>query len=125
MWGAARAMAFREEVAPKLELTCSDSLCEDEDKIGEIGLNDTLKLRSLITVDEAAREEIRRQTGELAIDQVAAMAVKTTPKLKVHQPEPESKALALVDDIEFDEAMLAKMFANLAAHGMTLQDLAS
>jgi hypothetical protein len=35
--------------------------------------------------------------------------------------------LALLTEVElteFDEALLARMFANLAAHGMTLHDLA-
>ena len=33
--------------------------------------------------------------------------VKTCPKIKVHQPEPERKAHAVVDDIEFDDTLLA------------------
>ena len=47
--------------------------------------------------------------------------------LKVYKPEPEPEkpeVLTKVEVPDFDEALLAKMFANLAAHGMTLQDLA-
>jgi hypothetical protein len=36
--------------------------------------------------------------------------------LKVHSPE----LVPTDNDLVFDEALLAKMFANLAAHGMTL-----
>jgi hypothetical protein len=43
------------------------------------------------------------------------------PKLKVHKPEP--KPDPLTDDFELDEELLAEMFANLASHGMTLEDL--
>jgi hypothetical protein len=60
-----------------------------------------------------------------------AMAEGTEPEpvpepvnLKVYEPEPQPEELAEVGLPEFDEALLAKMFANLAAHGMTLQDLA-
>jgi hypothetical protein len=41
--------------------------------------------------------------------------------------EPETQTPEVLTEVklsEFDEALLAKMFANLAAHGMTLQDLA-
>ena len=47
--------------------------------------------------------------GECTIDEISAMPVKTCPKIKVHQPEPERKAHAVVDDIEFDDKLLAKM----------------
>ncbi len=43
-------------------------------------------------------------------------------KLKVY--EPESDVLTEFKLPEFDEALLAKMFANLASHGMTLQHVA-
>ena len=46
-------------------------------------------------------------------------------KLKVYEPEPKPEVLKEVELPEFDAALLAKMFANLAAHSMTLQDLAS
>jgi hypothetical protein len=44
--------------------------------------------------------------------------------LKVHQPEPEKKPHAVFDDIEFDDALIAKMMQNIGANGMTLSDLA-
>ena len=40
------------------------------------------------------------------------------PKLKVHQPEPAKKVHAVFDDIEFDDDLIAKMMANIAANGM-------
>jgi hypothetical protein len=57
----------------------------------------------------------------IAADEVAVVA--ETPKLKVHQPEPEKKPHAVFDDIEFDDALIAKMMANIAANGMSLADL--
>jgi hypothetical protein len=48
-------------------------------------------------------------------------------KGKVYEPQTEIEtpdSLTEVELPEFNEALLAKMFANLAAHGMTLQDLA-
>jgi hypothetical protein len=47
-------------------------------------------------------------------------------KLKVHEPEPEPETdgVLTADEIVFDEELIAKMFANLAAHGLTLKDLA-
>jgi hypothetical protein len=44
--------------------------------------------------------------------------------LRVHAPEPEKpEILKDVEMPEFDEELLAKMFANLAAYGMSLADL--
>ena len=124
MWGAARAMAFREPIAeliiPATEdtpkgtplvgmfmITDGDTnvLFEGENKIVTVGIDDVITLNASIAVEDAA-------------------VVAETPKLKVHQPEPEKKVHAVVDNIEFDETLIAKMFANLAAHGMALQDLA-
>jgi hypothetical protein len=45
-------------------------------------------------------------------------------ELKVYEPDPVPDVLSEVELPEFDDTLLAKMFANLAAHGMTLQDLA-
>jgi hypothetical protein len=43
----------------------------------------------------------------------------------VVRPEPEPVAEPTSADMPvFTEELIAKMFANLAAHGMTLQDLA-
>ena len=50
--------------------------------------------------------------------------------LKVHRTEPEpaaeteTEADEAVDVPEFNQELLAKMFANLTANGMTLEDLA-
>ena len=47
--------------------------------------------------------------------------------MKVYEPDlvPETHdVLKEVELPEFDQALLAKMFANLASHGMTLQHLA-
>jgi hypothetical protein len=47
------------------------------------------------------------------------------PNLKIHQPEPEpvNKVHAVFEDIVFDDVLIAKMMANLASHGMTLEDI--
>jgi hypothetical protein len=48
-------------------------------------------------------------------------------RLKVYESDPVPETPDVLSDVElpeFDDALLAKMFANLAAHGMTLQDLA-
>jgi hypothetical protein len=139
-------MAYREEVPAKLELTCSPSLCEDEcselptcvhepeaedvveaetlvgaftltdgegnvlaqatNKIRTLGVNDTITVNPTVSVDG----------GE---------PVKLGPKLKVHKPEPTPPPAthAIFEDIEFDDALVAKMMANIAANGMTLADL--
>jgi hypothetical protein len=47
---------------------------------------------------------------------------KAEANIKFRQPEP--KPVVDPAELEFDEALLAKMFVNLAPHGMTLQDLA-
>ena len=44
-------------------------------------------------------------------------------ELKTHKLEPEP--VPTVEGLVFDEELIAKMFANLAAHGMTLEDLAN
>jgi hypothetical protein len=87
-------MAFRVEASPKLELTCSDSQCEDEDEVIELGVNDITKVRSSITVDEAARKEMILKAAVFTIDEDVVMPVKTTPNLKVYHPEPETKVHA-------------------------------
>jgi hypothetical protein len=48
-------------------------------------------------------------------------------RLKAYEPDPvpeKPDVLTEVELPEFDEELLAMMFANLASHGMTLQDLA-
>ena len=54
---------------------------------------------------------------------VGGEPVKLGPKLKVHQPEPAKKVHAVFDDIEFDDDLIAKMMANMAANGISLSDL--
>jgi hypothetical protein len=78
-------------------------LFEGENKIATVGINEVIKV-----VYEAS---------------AADAAVAETPKLKVHQPEPEKKPHAVFDDIEFDDALIAKMMQNIAANGMSLADL--
>jgi hypothetical protein len=46
------------------------------------------------------------------------------PKLKVHQPEPTPPAPISDEDYVYSDALLAKMFANLEAHGLKPEDLA-
>ena len=65
---------------------------------------------------------------ELAVEAApapVAPAPKRKPKLKVVRPEPEPEPdLGDIGTPVFTEELIAQMFANLAAHGMTLQDLA-
>lgn len=47
-------------------------------------------------------------------------------RLKLHRPGPQTKSkrvYAIYEDIVFDDDLIAKMMANLAAHGLTLEDL--
>jgi hypothetical protein len=129
MWRAARAMAYREEPAEvKVEAAKVEEwmqavadaeplvgtftvtygngavLAEMTNPMGVIGVNDTITVKPTVSVDG----------GE---------PVKLGPTLKVHQPEPENTVHAVFDDIEFDDALIAKMMANIAANGMTLADL--
>ncbi len=123
MWGTARAIACREPIAEliipatedtpkgtplvgvfKVEDSNGNVLFEGEHEIVTIGVNDVITLKATIAADEVA-------------------VVAETPKLKVHQPEPEKKPHAVFDDIEFDDALIAKMMANIAANGMSLADL--
>jgi hypothetical protein len=61
------------------------------------------------------------------LEPVAAEPETGPVRLKIYEldPVPETPdVLTEVELPEFDEALLAKMFANLALHGMTLQHLA-
>ena len=53
--------------------------------------------------------------------------VEAKPKFRVHKPEPEPlpppKSDDLFDGIVLDEALLSTMMANLASHGMSIDDL--
>ena len=71
-----------------------------------VGVNDTITVNPTVAVDG----------GKPAV---------LGPKLKVHMPEPAKTVHAVFDDIEFDDALIAKMMANIAANGLTLDDLAS
>ena len=53
----------------------------------------------------------------------ADTVVKSTVTLKIHQPEPAKKVRAVFDEIEFDDDLIAKMMANMAANGLSLSDL--
>ena len=48
-------------------------------------------------------------------------------ELKVHRPEPEPvpppKSADPLDDIVFDDAMIARMMANMSSHGMSAADI--
>jgi hypothetical protein len=135
MWGTARDMAERVPVeeflyrrpeivelfdrrrdtlvadAAKLvgTFTISDGdgnvLVEAENKMSTACVNDVITINPTVSVD-------------------GSEPVKLGPALKVHVCEPEKKPHAVFDDIEFDDALIAKMMANIAANGMTVQDLA-
>jgi hypothetical protein len=79
-------------------------LAEMTNPICMVGVNDVITINPTVSVDG----------GE---------PVKLGPQLRVHQPEPEKKPHAVFDDIEFDDALIAKMMANIAANGMSLSDL--
>ena len=81
----------------------------------------TSKLTPLVTA--MLDEPIQVNTGETV--KVTFTREADAVKLKVHQPEPEKKPHAVFDDIEFDDVLIARMMANIAANGMTLDDLAS
>jgi hypothetical protein len=92
------------------------------------------------TIDEVEDERNRRIYSTDPLDPIDAIRVenaalkemilgkeepaKPGPTLRAHQPEAENKVHAVLDDIEFDDSLIAKMFANLAALGMTPQYLA-
>jgi len=60
------------------------------------------------------------------LEPVAAEPETGPVRLKVYEPDPvpeKPDVLTEVELPEFDEALLAKMFANRTSHGMTLQDL--
>ena len=74
----------------------------------------------------AARASAEGAELELAVEAAqapVALAPKRKPKLKVVMPEPEPEPdFGDIGTPVFTEELIAKMFANLAAHGMTLQD---
>jgi hypothetical protein len=112
MWAAARLMAQGDE--PEREEFEGSDLDGEQDE-ADTGL---ARPGDLPADDEGeAPESEPEATAEPVV-------------LKVHRPEPEPavEKPAIQEDLDlpkFDEELLAKMFANLAAHGMTLADLAS
>lgn len=93
-----------------LKLVCHHDRCEDECS--------ELPTRVHGNEDEAVEEMIvNPPEPEPRVER---------PNLKVHQPEPEpapKKVYGQVDDDIFDDALLAKMMANLASHGMSADDI--
>jgi hypothetical protein len=119
MWGAARAMAFREEPTAEFIVPATEDTPKGKPVVGKftvtngegnmlfdgentIGVDDVITLKASIAVDG----------GEPS-------------KLKVYTPEPKLPPAthAIFEGIEFDDALIAKMMANIAANGMTLADL--
>ena len=79
-------------------------LVEAENKISTARVNDVITVSPTVSV----------AGGE---------PVMLGPTLKVHVPEHEKQPHAVFEDIEFDDALIAKMMANIAANGMTFADL--
>jgi hypothetical protein len=68
-----------------------------------------------------------RESAQIASAMPTAVCRPVTPRLHIHVPEPEARCSGALSGVElptFDDALLAKMFASLAANGMTLSDLA-
>jgi clan AA aspartic protease (TIGR02281 family) len=103
MWAAARNVAFGGERA-KVET-------EPEPKFT---MTPTSTIKGFYIPSEPEPESANPGVAVIATPEAK-------PKLKVHKPEP--KPDPLTDDFELDEELLAEMFANLASHGMTLEDL--
>ena len=95
------------ELVGKFTITDGDGnvLVEAENKISTACVNVVITITPTVSVDG----------GKPAV---------LGPKLKVHVPEPAKTVHAVFDDIEFDDALIAKMMANIAANGMSLEDLA-
>ena len=69
----------------------------------------------------------RAMARDVELEPVAAEPETAPVRLKVYEPDPVPETPDVLTEVElpeFDEALLAKMFANLASHGMTLQHLA-
>ena len=122
MWAAARTMAEGEqrEAEPlvgtlKVEDSDGDVMFEGENKLVSTGFDAVVEVRA-----------VENSGVEAMIVSPPEPEPKTKrPKLKVHRPEPEpapQKVFAQVDDIVFDDELIAKMMANMAKHGMTAED---
>jgi Type III restriction enzyme, res subunit len=127
LWTTARAMAerterYRPDIIKRFEERFDALVADAEEmlKVDDVEIEEDVVINGTFTVTDS--------DGKVVAE--AEARVKTKPQfqdavtLKVHQPDPEQDADSVVDNIEFDETLLAKMFANLAAHGMTLKDLA-
>ncbi len=75
--------------------------------------------------DAAARA---RQPGpDDSIDYETLQGFARAARCKPHRPRPKpesKKVYGTFEDIVLDDVLIAKMMANMAAHGMTLEDLA-
>jgi hypothetical protein len=118
MWGTARDMAERVPVAEFIQRR--PEIVEMFDKRRDALVVDAAELVGNFTMTDGDDNLLAEADNRVTTKPVFEGAV----TLKVRHPDPEPEALSVVDDIEFDETLIAKMFANLAAHGMTLQDLA-
>ena len=100
-------VADARELVGKFTISDGDGsvLVEAENKISTARVNDVITVSPTVSVDG----------GE---------PVMRGPTLKVHVPEPEKQPHVVFEDIEFDDALIAKMMANIAANGTSLSDLA-
>lgn len=94
-------------------------------------IDDSDMQRSWVKIKSGEQKKAKRPTGGPI---AAALPVPEEPcgqtteesQLKFHAPRPEplhAEILINVDMPAIDEVLLANLFANLVAHGMTLQDL--
>lgn len=95
-------------------------------------IDDSDMQRSWVKIKSGEQKKAKRPTsGPIAVaPQVPREAWDRTTdvsQLKLHAPEPEPQRPEIPVDVDMpaiDEVLLAKMFANLAANGMSVQDLA-
>ena len=84
-------------------------------------------LERIAAVDKAFAGLTQIEPRQPTVDE-SFQPTPTTVGLKLHRPEPvtadETEADETFEVPKFDEELLAKMFANLTANGMTLGDLA-
>jgi hypothetical protein len=109
-------VADAKELVGKFKISGGDGnvLVEAEDKIVRTGSNDVL------TVNFA--DPVQRGNGDTIQAKYAVSMPGDKPVLKVHQPEPGKKQNAVFEDIEFDDALIAKLMANIGANAMTSAD---
>src|SRR5262249_11120761 len=105
MWVAARAIAHGEEPEPLVEPEPTPELPKPK----------------------SGWDLVTSRPGAVVEPEPKRKTKAAEPQLKVVRPVPEPEPAPGPDPVEmpvFTEELIAKMFANLAAHGMTLQDLA-